>query len=169
MTVLSGRVVLYDIERNSQKLSSFTFSRIKISYILINVLCTSPGCLVLSSGEPQWRVPGQFARLGVHRSDMARRCPLWPQLSHVSGEALHRAALRWPRRQNPSPVWDHRHRLLCKKNTKNTSTNGSQKQRPLWYLPFYNGRWSLIQILLAQTCRLALSDCIIYIIKIIII
>lgn len=102
---------------------------------VLNVLCMSPGCLVLSSGESQWSVPGQLARLGVHCSDVARHCTLWPQLSHVSGEALHCAAVWWPRWQNPSPVWDHRHRLLCKKNAKNAFTVWSSNERQLWYLP----------------------------------
>lgn len=53
----------------------------------------SPGCLVLFSGESQWSVPGQSARLGVHYSYMARHYSLWPQLGYVSREALYCAAL----------------------------------------------------------------------------
>ncbi len=42
---------------------------------------------------------------------MAGHSALRPQLSYVSREALHCQTLRWPCRQSPPAVWDHRHRF----------------------------------------------------------
>lgn len=81
---------------------------------------TFPGCLVLSAGESQWGVSCQPSRLGLHYSNMACRCALRPQLSHVVGKTFHCAAVRWPCQQNSSAVWNHRLRIICEDNSKAT-------------------------------------------------
>lgn len=58
-------------------------------------LVLSPvGGAVLLAWEPLWSVPCQPTRLGLHRSDVAGHSGLWPQLSYVPGETIHRQAVR---------------------------------------------------------------------------
>lgn len=100
---------------NISLLFSYILAFVMLLYLLYRFLFSPVGSAVLLAREPWWSVHCQPTWLGLHRSDVARHSALWPQLSYVFGETIHRQAVRWPRWQGPPPVRDHRHRFHCEK------------------------------------------------------